>query len=175
MKNIFLYTRRNSVYFFVVYLSLPSILVWTPLKALKGMKDLINLYSTFLIDFALQNHSIARTHKYFLERRKILYQRNDFPSTTITGVNWMWSIRQLMLDIFWTQPNSWGVFTSARSQLNCHCVRHKWSNSIRIKMHFSTDWSINRTSAKRNLHFPSQFVRPHFLHINHTFKVYVIT
>ena len=67
------------MYFFVVYLSLPSILVWTPLKALKGMKDLINLYSTFLIDFALQNHSIASTHKYFLERRKIIIKGMIFP------------------------------------------------------------------------------------------------
>ena len=45
--------KKNSKYFFVVY-CVSRILVWSPFKALKGMKDLINLYSTFLIDFASQ-------------------------------------------------------------------------------------------------------------------------
>ena len=54
------------------FICLSRILVWSPLKALKGMKDLINLYSTFLIDFPSQlfrrvyfkngQNSIQNTH-----------------------------------------------------------------------------------------------------------------
>ena len=48
--------RKDKFHLFLccLFICLSRILLWSPLKALKGMKDLINLYSTFLIDFASQ-------------------------------------------------------------------------------------------------------------------------
>ena len=63
--------KKNSKYFFVVY-CVSRILVWSPFKALKGMKDLINLYSTFLIDFASQP-----VHRVYILKMPKSYSKYD--------------------------------------------------------------------------------------------------
>ena len=66
--------KKNSKYFFVVY-CVSRILVWSPFKALKGMKDLINLYSTFLIDFASQ--PVHRVYILKMAQKIIKQDRNS--------------------------------------------------------------------------------------------------
>ena len=131
ISSLFPYLFVNFIQFFVpqqwkflfkeksrpccLFICLSRILVWSPLKGFKGMKDLINLHSTFRIDFASQPFQCVYFKK--CPKFKIWRWRK-----TIKKANWMWSIKQLMLDIFWLVPNSWGAFTSPRSQLNCHSV-----------------------------------------------------